>query len=625
MCGIAGMVDLTGNRRLDAGTLDRMVDVLHLRGPDDRGTSIQPPVAMGIRRLSIIDLEGGHQPMESEDGSVRVVLNGELYSFPEIRKELLAKGYRFRTRADSEVLVHGYLEWGLEGLIDRLNGMFAFALQDLRNDRFYLVRDRLGIKPLLYTERDGTLIFGSAFSSLLASGLVPIEPDPTGIRLYLHNQFIPWPYTAVAGVRKLPPASYLEVHAGTVGSPVRYWHLPDDTDETRSIEDWSEELRELLTDAVRVHMLSDVEMGAFLSGGVDSSIIVRLMSRLADHPVKVFSIGFEDQRIYDETRFAESAARQFGAEFHHTTFTANHVVEVVRDLIRNIEEPIGDPACLPTFYLSRQASRLVKVVLTGEGADELFAGYGYYQGLPVRRPGGRNNLGPGGLEKILARMSGDGDRIRIKRRFNTRSRWSGFPYAMTPRFIEHLISDLGSEDAEEIGQTVAGLEGSWLPASRSASHLSRALHVDIQGWLAEDLLMKVDRTTMAHSLEARVPFLDYRVVELAMRMPAEMKIRGGVGKVILREAMRDLVGAEFIDREKHGFNLPLRDWVGGELRPLIDGALSPENLSNLPWLNRDAVRALFEAHDDGRGDFSRQIWDLFILVEWFRGLNPLRV
>jgi asparagine synthase (glutamine-hydrolysing) len=500
--------------------------------------------------------------------------------------------------------------------------MFAFALQDTSSGRVFLVRDRLGIKPLLYTERDGQFLFASAMSALLSTGLVPPDPDPIGIRLYLHSQYIPWPHTAIAGVKKLPPATYLEIRDGVVGEPVRYWQLPDEAGDERRFDEWRDELRELVTDAVRVHMISDVEVGAFLSGGVDSSAVVGLMSRFAGHPVKAFSIGFEDKRVLDETRFAESAARRFGAEFHHTEFTALHVEEIVRDLIRHIEEPIGDPACLPTLYLSREARKHVKVVLTGEGADELFAGYGYYHRLPRYRPVWRQNLGRAGLRALLDRLTGtaDPDEIHLRGRFRGKSPISGFPYVMSPEFIDLLVGSLHGLDASDIGVVVQRMERSWSPGT--GSRLNRALHVDSSGWLPEDLLMKVDRTTMAYSLEARVPFLDYRVAELAMRMPAGVKIRDRVGKVVLREAFRELVGDELIDRRKHGFNLPMRDWVKRELGPLIQDSLG--RLDDLPWLEPRAVHALFDAHDGRRGDLSRQIWSLFVLVEWFREIRTLR-
>jgi asparagine synthase (glutamine-hydrolysing) len=373
-------------------------------------------------------------------------------------------------------------------------------------------------------------------------------------------------------------------------------------------------------------MISDVEVGAFLSGGVDSSTLLALMAEFSDHPVKAFTIGFEDQRVYDESRHAERAAGRFGAEFHHTVFTPAHVEEVVRDLIRHIEEPIGDPACLPTLYLSREASKQVKVVLTGEGADELFAGYGYYKRLPPRRPEGGKNFGRHGIRKWMAWLSGQagGGQVHISGRFRAKSRLSGYPYAMTPAFVDLLVRDLPAQDLGGIGDLISDLEQTWLPQSPDASRLSRALHVDIHGWLPEDLLMN-DRTTMTHSLEARVPFLDYRVVELAMSMPPDVKIRGGEGKVVVREAFRDLIGADLADRKKHGFNLPMNQWVKKELRPLLDESLGPDALTDTPWLNGGAVTALFGAHDADRGGFDRQIWTIFILVEWFRQLEAARL
>ena len=632
MCGIAGIIDLSGSRQLPLDGLKRMVDALYLRGPDDEGTAVHPPVAMGMRRLSIIDLEGGHQPIENEDGSVRVVVNGELYSFPELREELLERGHRFTTRSDTEVLVHGYEEWGIQGLLDRLNGMFAFALQDDRNRVLYIARDRLGIKPLLFTEVDGYLLFSSSISSLVASGIVPVEPDPLGLRLYLHNQFIPGPHSALCGVRKLPPASYLEIRHGVVSAPVVYWSIPnqlepDQTKTDRSYEDWCGELSALLEDAVRVHMVSDVEVGLFLSGGLDSTTMLALMSRHAKGTVKAFSIGFEDKRIYDESPFAAEAARRFGAELHHTVFTPNHVVDLAQDLIRHIDEPLGDAACLPTFLLSRDARRLVKVVLSGEGADELFAGYEYYKHLPPRNPGGRNNLRLNSGRGLLSRLFRGGARsgIDLSTGFSHKSPLSGFPYAIGPQFADLLLRELPLEGgAERISAEIRELEESWLSRSGGGSDLSNALRVDTSGWLPDDLLVKVDRMTMAHSLEARVPFLDYRVVELAFRMPDPVKIRRGEGKAVLRDAVESKLGESLTRREKHGFDLPMHQWVRRELAPLIHDTLGATGRDALAWISKEATTALLDAHMFGRGNLERPIWTLFVLAAWFAELAESR-
>jgi asparagine synthase (glutamine-hydrolysing) len=618
VCGIAGIIDTSGNHTFEPGMLDRMVDALHLRGPDDRGTSIHPPVAMGMRRLSIIDVEGGHQPIENEDGTVRVVQNGEIYSFPGLRDTLIAAGHQFKTRSDTEVLVHGYEEWGLDGLLSRLNGMFAFALHDERSSCVYLVRDRLGIKPLLYTIREGVLYFGSAISALVATGMIPVDPDPIGVRLYLQHQFIPSPFTAINGVKKLPAASYLAVERGQIRGPVGYWNIPGEGTATKNFDEWTDELRDLVTDAVRTHLVSDVEVGVFLSGGVDSSTALGLMSRFTDRPVSAFSIGFEKRAGFDETEFIKIAAERFGAKLYHTYFTAAHVLDLARDVVGHLDEPLGDPACLPTFLLARDARKHVKVVLSGEGADELFAGYGYYE----RMGSVWNRFKQIARDRLDPEFRSSGKRAdpalkRLGKGFKHRSLLSGYPYAFSPGAIEQLLSGLPAGYMRDIHDTTVQLEKSLLPKQGKLDALGRALRVDSQCYLPDDLLMKVDRMTMAHSLEARVPFLDYRVVELAMRMPSSVKIKNGRNKAVLRSAFGDLIGDTLSGRSKHGFALPMHDWLSTELRPLIDDRLGPGGLSECPWLSSGSVRAVLDAHYSGRARLEREIWMLYVLVSWF--------
>ena len=574
--------------------LDRMVEALTHRGPDDRGVAVGPRMAIGMRRLSIIDVDGGHQPIENEDGSVRVVVNGEIYNYLELRAELVSSGHRFRTRSDTEVLVHGYEEWGTEGLLARLNGMFAFALQDERADTLILARDPLGMKPLVTTVADGTFLFASGLTALLASGGVALEPDPTGVRLFLRHQFVPAPYTVLRGVVKVPPGCYLVVREGRVGEPVRDWRPPVTLDREKRPEAWTSELRDLLEDAVRIHVRSDVEVGAFLSGGLDSSIVVGLMSRQSEAKVRAFSIGFE-QGGHDESRFAAMAAERSGVELHHTQFRAEHLIDLVRERAGSMEEPLGDPACLPTLLLSAEARRAVKVVLTGEGADELFAGYGYYRRFV-------------GLGSVFAGMIP---------RVNDRRSPSGYPYAMTHGLVDRLTRDLplegaGARPAEE------RLAREYLDGSRGLDPLNRALRIDTAGWLPDDLLMKVDRTTMAHGLEARVPFLDRRVVELAMRMPAAVKWRDGVGKWVLRSAFREMLPPAVAERPKHGFNVPLTSWFRGPLRSLISEDFPRDAQASVPWLSTKAVRDLVGRHVGGQEDLARPIWTAYALAVWFR-------
>ncbi|HKW13465.1 MAG TPA: asparagine synthase (glutamine-hydrolyzing) [Candidatus Krumholzibacteria bacterium] len=594
MCGIAGVVELDADGQGDPAALHRMVDAMSTRGPDDHGTLMCSRAALGVRRLSVIDLETGHQPISNEDNTIHVVLNGELYSHHELRSELLAAGHRFRTRSDTEVLVHGYEAWGIEGLLERLNGMFAFALHDERRALIFLARDRLGIKPLVYARSGSRLYFASTIPALLASREVPVAPDPAGIRHYLQRQFVPEPDTVLAGVRKLPSASYLRIAGGQVGEAKRYWSLPDAPQEDRSDHDWRTDLGVLLDDATRINMIADVGVGVFLSGGLDSSIVLGLMTRHCERPVDAFTIGFGEAG-FDESRFARMAADRFGATLHHTEFTAHQFGASAMDVIASLSEPVGDAACIPLFELARAARRHVKVVLTGEGADELFSGYGYYRRIatPANRAVTRVKRSIGRAAPCAA---------------------SGYPYVMSAADTRALTPAWGAPNGTGDRQFLRAERG----ARNGHDALNDAARVDIAGFLVDDLLAKVDSTTMAHSLEARVPFLDHRVVEMALKMPGRLKRRGGAGKIILRETFGDLLGPQLAGRDKHGFSLPLASWFRGRLRPLIEDSLG--DVTATPWLEPQAVRRLLAEHAQGR-DHARALWAIFVLTEWHRSLH----
>lgn len=612
MCGIAGILSLSRNKPADHEPLDRMVEAMRLRGPDDSGKVVTDRAAMGMRRLSIIDLEHGHQPIESEDGAVRVIMNGELYSFPEVRKDLENAGHRFRTDSDTEVLVHGYEEWGIAGLLERLNGMFAFALHDQREDLVFLARDRMGIKPILYSIRDRQLYFASSIKALLMTGRIPVEPDPAGIRLYLYNQFIPAPYTVLAGVRKLPPATYMRISGGKLGEIRRYWKAPDG-EERVAHRDWRGELRSLFDDAVRCHMISDVEVGVFLSGGLDSSLILSYMSEISPKKVKAFSVSVNHDHVYDESPYARLAAERFGAELITIPFTPEDAVDAATRYIEHLDEPIADPAQLPTFVLSELAHRQVKVVLSGEGADELFAGYNFYDQFATLS--GRFRLALEPLRRRRAEFSKAGNIVDSILRHRYRSTVSAYPHVLPGVVCDLLVRDLPSDAATEALQME--VEKSWVGGSR-AKGLNRALLADSSGWLPDNLLMKVDRMSMAYSLEVRVPFLDYRLVELAAQMPAGLKRRDRIGKVIIRETFADRLGETLIGRRKHGFNLPIDQWLRGLMRPLAEETLAA-GLDRMSWINRMAVEEIVDAHMRGKANMWRQVWMLLTLAAWFAG------
>ncbi len=594
MCGIAGMIATSARDLPDNGVLDRMVAALRARGPDDVGTSIHRRVAIGMRRLSIIDVQTGHQPIANEDSSIEVVANGELYNYVELREELIGLGHRFRTGSDTEVIVHGYEQWGLDGFLRRVEGMFAFALHEIRSSTVHLVRDRLGIKPLVYAQHDGVLYFSSTVPSLLASGHVPLEPDPIGVRLYLQQQFTPGPTTVVAGVSKVPPGGIVSIVAGRVDEPRRYWSLPLPVTDTRSVAAWRETLVQLADDAVRKHMRADVDVGVLLSGGLDSSVVLGLMADLSERPIAAFTVGVAGS--FDETPFARMAAARFGATLHHTELTPAAFASTARDAIRHLTEPVGDPACVPLFQVARLARQHVKVVLTGEGADELFSGYGYYRRLASPR----------------ARA------LQHVKRFLThgeRSASSAYPYVMPSAAVRLLTPSFAS--APSLARTRRALEAGWVGIG-GGDAINRAARIDIHGFLADDLLPKVDSATMAHGLEARVPFLDHRVVEMALRIPGRLKRRGDVGKLVVRDTFRALIGNELTDRSKHGFNVPLAEWFRGPLRSMLTD-MTASDLNATPWMDRGVVQAMVDRHLAG-ADHARELWTIYTLAAWYHAM-----
>lgn len=600
MCGIAGIIDLAAGGASHVDALARMSEAMIARGPDDQGALSRPPVSIAARRLSIIDVEAGHQPISNEDDTVHVVMNGEIYNHPELQAELTALGHRFRTRCDTEVLVHGYEAWGLSGLLDRLNGMYAFALVDDRNHTVYIARDRVGIKPLVYTRQGDAFYFASTIAALVASGAVPIDPDPVGIRLYLQYQFAPGPHTVINGIHKVPPASYVAIRDGVVAPPKHYWQLPGNTRRQRPDHEWDEMFTSLFDDAVAKRMRSDVEVGVFLSGGLDSTIVLGAIAQRNGAPLNAFTVGFGDETAHDETPFARAASDRFGATLHHTTFTPAHLDRLAKTVARRLNEPIGDPACVPLSVVSANAAKHVKVVLTGEGADELFLGYDYY-----RR-----------LASPWARAVDRGKRLAGARGLATAS---GYPLVMSEAGAVKLTPDFGSHD--EFRHTRKALASSWARGA-GGDALNRAARFDIGGWLVDDLLAKVDGVTMAHSIEARVPFLDHRIVEAAVTMPGTSHRTGRLGKIVLRRAFADRIGSELASRGKHGFGLPLAGWLRGPLRQLLDDALDVAPAVT-PWVDTAVVRQLRDAHFANK-DNSRALWSLVVLIEWFQGLEGMR-
>ncbi len=622
MCGIAGFAG--DNQNLSdaerAEVLARMLGVIRHRGPDDEGALVLEGVALGMRRLSIIDLAGGHQPMSGEDGSVTIVFNGEVYNYRELQTELERKGHRFQTSSDTEAIVHAYEERGA-ACVDSLRGMFAFAVWDSKRRELFIARDRVGKKPLFYavTPR-GTLVFGSELKSLLEHPEVGREVDPEALDAYLTFGYVPDPLSILRGVRKLPPGHHLTFKGGRVDVR-RYWDFEyaEPAGPPRAEEEYVEELRALLEEAVRVRLVADVPLGAFLSGGVDSSTVVGLMARAASRPVKTFSIGFEED-TYDELRYARVAARAFGTD-HHEFVVTPEVCHVVDELAWHLDEPFADSSAIPTYAVSKLARQHVTVSLSGDGGDELFAGYTRYV-VDARRA--RLERLPrfvrAGLMQPAARLMPHGARGRNfihDVAYDALGRYlesiSIFTRLLKSELYTEEFRGLAGDDSRSPGRfrDVAG-------AAPSRDALDRLLYLDSKTYLPGDILTKVDRMSMAASLEARTPLLDHKLIEFVGRIPSSLKMKGLVTKHIFKTAVRGLVPDEILDRPKQGFGVPIEQWINRQLRDRVRGTLTEPRATQRGIVDPSYVSLLLAEHESGRRDHSARLWALFMLELWHR-------
>jgi asparagine synthase (glutamine-hydrolysing) len=619
MCGIAGVYEHSSGRSVDVHAMSAMLDVITHRGPDDEGIHSDDGVSIGARRLSIIDLPGGHQPIANEDGTVVVAYNGEIYNYRELRSRLEKSGHTLRTQGDTEVLVHLYEEYG-DAMLHELRGMFAFALWDSRRRRLLVARDRLGIKPLYYTASDGRLVFGSEIKSLLRYPDVPVACDVDALAAFLLLKYVPAPRTMFQGIQALPPGHLLVADAD--GVEVREWwdvsfrpHEPVPTE-----AEAKERLRELLRDAVESHLVADVPYGAFLSGGVDSSTIVALMSQTLRDPVKTFAVGFEGKgEELNELPFARMVADRYETDHHEVLIGPDDFTGLAEKVVWHLDQPIADNACLANYMVAELASREVKMVLTGEGGDELFAGYarysaerlsGAFRRLPApARAFGRSLALRGGLTRpkiALYALCQDDE----ARRFAT---W--FPL-MHPEVRERLMAD-GLDGALE-RTAPERLFAEQLDRTDAREPINRMLYVDTKLWLVDDLLARGDKTSMATSLEARVPLLDHHLVEFAAGLPPEMKVRGRTSKYLLKEVAREWLPSAIIDRSKKGFPVPISQWLRGEARAFCRDLLAPAALGSRGLFDAAALGRLMDEHEAGSADHGSILWALISVELWHR-------
>jgi asparagine synthase (glutamine-hydrolysing) len=623
MCGICGVA---GSPEADGVELTRrMCRVLTHRGPDDEGIQHSGGVTLGARRLSIIDVEGGHQPIANEDSTVFVVQNGEIYNHLGLREELLASGHVFRTHADTEVLVHGYEAWGASGLLDRLNGMFAFAVFDGRRRELLLARDRMGIKPLHYAIDGGRLVFASELKALLTDPRLRRGVDPVAIDEYLALEFVPSPRSMVTGIQKLPPAHVLtwslkDGHA----SIRRYWKPELGTDRSRrTLDERAEQLRAVLRESVRMELISDVPLGVFLSGGIDSSAVAAMMSELGGR-VQSFSVGFAE-RSFDESRYARLVAQALGTEHHELMLEPRMLLDLIPRLPELLDEPLGDASIIPTYLLSAFTRRHVKVALGGDGGDELFAGYptlqahrlaGYYARTPrlVRR---------GLIEPVVRRLPVSRENLSFD--FRAKRFIAGAAAPVAERHALWMGSFGPGERAAvmsaEVRAALPEVAG-WANGDRSApSELEQVLLMDMRLYLENDILVKLDRASMMASLEGRVPLLNRDFVEHVSRLPLDLKLRRLRPKFLFKRALRGVLPHEILDRPKKGFGIPVAHWFRGPLKQQMLEVLSPDRLRSEGFFEPAAVQRLIADHLAGRSDNRKQLWTLFAFELWHEGFR----
>jgi asparagine synthase (glutamine-hydrolysing) len=625
MCGIAGWANLDGKSSPAGGeaVLHRMCERMKHRGPDSEGLWTGETIALGMRRLSIIDLHTGEQPFWNEDKTVVVVMNGEIYNFRELRKDLEKRGHAFSSQSDTEVLPHLYEEYGA-AMVEHLNGMFVFALWDLRRKKLLIARDRFGEKPLYYGVFEGKFVFASEPKVLLEHPSVKPEINPEALRQYLSFDYVPAPLSIYKGISKLPAAHLLTVENGEVKTR-RYWNLSfHKNGNTPTVEKAAQELREILSDSVRMRLVSDVPLGILLSGGVDSSTVAAFAVRHATEKVKTFSIGFEEDS-FDESKFAREVATHLDTEHYEDKLSVEKAADLISEIGGWLDEPMSDGSLIPTFLLSRFVRKYVTVALGGDGGDEIFAGYPMYLGHKMARVYDsiprflRANL----IEPIVNNLPVSTKNLSFDykaKRFVAASKYdlvtrhhSWFGSFSLDAHERLLSKDILANTSDDIYRGAKDL----LKITDASTEIEQMQFLDMNFYMAEDILTKVDRASMAVSLEVRAPFLDPRVAEYAARLPLEYKLKGSKGKYILKKAVADLLPKTILQRPKKGFGIPVAEWLKGRLNPLLHDLLAPERLKNQGLFDAEYVQKLIKEHETGAASHHKQLWTLLVFQLWF--------
>ena len=620
MCGIAGILGLRRTYRVDGDDIKRMCSALVHRGPDDEGIYTEDCLGIGMRRLSVIDVEAGRQPISNEDETVFVVFNGEIYNFPSLRRQLIERGHRFKTRTDTEVIVHLYEDHGT-GCVKFLRGMFAFAVWDKRRKSLLLARDRMGQKPLYYCADSERLIFASEIKAILTCSETGREVDPAAVAEYLHFGYVSSHRSIYRDIRKLRPAHILKAENGKVMSPCRYWEMPWPNPTSCSERHYLTELNSRLEESVRLRLVSDVPIGAFLSGGVDSSVITAVMSDVAENTIETFNVGFSEM-TFDERRKARQIASLFRTN-HHSNIMKYDASELLHDVVAQFDEPFADDSALPTYLLSKYTRQGVTVALSGDGGDELFGGYMRYL---ARRFMGTYLLLPRPLRRILEKTVDKlPDRtdyfmesllkqlrlfVRMAKNIEQKEAYP-IPYIFGRNgHLEILSHDCVARGERCDDSSVDKLEEEY----GSLDQITKMMWLDMNMYLCDDILTKVDRMSMAHSLEVRCPFLDHELVEFAATVPTSLKIRGTKTKYLLKKYAAQRIPKSIVRQRKHGFNFPVGQWLKTSLKPLLKEIFLCDD--NIYFLNQDVARNLLNEHWSGKRDHSKKIWNLLVLAVW---------